>query len=208
MGWLTMTRGHMGSHTTPKAYLDAQFTYERKDESAATKGLRVLRSAYVDRIYYAACEPYSRQDGTETAEPVFAVVCLTRWTPNARDGHVFGYKNMTEHSGPNEARCPEAILTLLGSTSHEYALDWRRRCLITLERRRRTIAHGDRIRLASKLRFSDGFEGDEFMIEKRARRIVLVAPHGGRYQISRLSERDWTVIPATKIHAPVFAPSE
>lgn len=29
MGWLFMSRYAMGGHETPKAYLDAQFTYER-----------------------------------------------------------------------------------------------------------------------------------------------------------------------------------
>ena len=44
MGWLTMTRMAMGGHETPKAYLDAQLTYERKAEGDTPfGGLRVLR---------------------------------------------------------------------------------------------------------------------------------------------------------------------
>ena len=36
MGWLSMQRGHMGGHATPKAYLDAQFTYDRKYDDGST----------------------------------------------------------------------------------------------------------------------------------------------------------------------------
>jgi hypothetical protein len=206
MGWLTMTREHMGVTPTPKAYLDAQFTYDRPHDDGSIKGLRVLRSAYVNRVYYAAVEPYVRHGDAETTEPVFAIVCLTSWTPNARDNHIFGYKDMSEHSGPNEAGCPESILAMLGPTTHEYALDWRRRCLAALARRKRDIRDGDRIKLASPMRFTDGFEGDEFIVRREGRRLTLVAPHGGRYRISRFRDRDWSIVQQTTIHAPVFAP--
>ena len=205
MGWLTMSRLHMGVHATPKAYLDAQFTYTRELADGTARGLRVIRSAYVDRVYYAACQPFTRTNDSEAAEPVFALVCLTSWTPNARDGHVFGYKDMTEHAGPNECRCPQSILELLGPTTDDHALDWRRRCLATIERRRRHVADGDRIRLAAPLRFTDGYEGDEFTVKRRGRSVTLIAPTRARYRLSRFAERDWSVIPTTRIHAPVFA---
>ena len=205
MGWLTMTRRHMGVHATPKAYLDAQFTYAREIPDGTTRGLRVIRSAYVDRVYYAACEPFTQADDSEVADPIFAVVCLTRWTPNARDGHVFGYKDLSEQSGPNESRCPQSVLALLGPTTDHHALDWRRRCLATIERRSRHVADGDRIRLAAPLRFTDGYEGDEFTVKRCGRSVTRIAPNGRRYRLSHFAERDWSVIPTTKIHAPVFA---
>lgn len=31
MGWLTMPLSSMHPHATPKTYLDAQFTYDRRD---------------------------------------------------------------------------------------------------------------------------------------------------------------------------------
>ena len=59
MGWLTMTRMAMGGHETPKAYLDAQLTYERKAEGDTPfQGLRVLKSVYSGSTYYAAAERY------------------------------------------------------------------------------------------------------------------------------------------------------
>lgn len=43
MGWLTMPRASLGLHTTAKAYLDAQFTYERELEGGAPEGCRFSR---------------------------------------------------------------------------------------------------------------------------------------------------------------------
>ena len=56
MGWLSMPLSSMHPHSTPKAYLDAQLTYERViDEPAeaegeggplpSRKGLRVIASS-------------------------------------------------------------------------------------------------------------------------------------------------------------------
>ncbi|UVO53731.1 DUF6927 domain-containing protein [Sphingomonas sp. SUN039] len=199
-----MTREHMGSTTTPKAYLDAAFTHERAQDDGSTRGLRVLRSAYVDRVYYAAVQSFVHRDGTEATEPVFAIVCLTRWTPNARDGHVFGYKDMSEHAGPCETGCPEAILAMLGPTSSDYARAWRQRCRATIGRRKRAISDGDRIKFAAPMRFTDGHEGDEFTVRRVGRRLTLIAPHGGHYRVTRLRDRDWSIIPQTRVHAPVF----
>ena len=50
MGWLYMTS--LKGHSSPRQYLDAQFTYERVDVRS-----NVLRSALVSmRAYYAAVE--------------------------------------------------------------------------------------------------------------------------------------------------------
>ena len=57
MGWLFMSRYAMGGHETPKAYLDAQFTYERDLPEGGTSGLRILDSAIVGlTTYYAAAQ--------------------------------------------------------------------------------------------------------------------------------------------------------
>ena len=137
MGWLFMTREGMGGHASAKDYLDAQLTYER-DEAGTKHGLRVLASSCLrNRVYYAAAKPFGRED-TAT----FAVVCLVRWNPRDKEGMIFGYKDMTEHAGPCEAECPERILALLDPTDHEYAIDWRRRCLANIQRRRRVLADG------------------------------------------------------------------
>ena len=61
MGWLYMRS--LAGHATPKAYLDAQFTYDRD-----TGGSRVLASSLVGRrTYYAAVEWITAGSGVTPA---------------------------------------------------------------------------------------------------------------------------------------------
>lgn len=90
MGWLYMNRHHMGGHATPKAYLDAQFTYSRALEGGGTQGMRVLESACVgNRVWYAAAQVIR----DEQPGDVVAIVCLVRWNPKDKEGMHFGYKD-------------------------------------------------------------------------------------------------------------------
>ena len=55
------------------------------------------------------------------------------------------------------------------------------------------------------IRFTDEHEGIEFAVQRDGRRIILVdTTTGGRYQISRLMERDWSIITRPKIHPTLF----
>lgn len=203
MGWLTMSRDAMGGHKTAKAYLDAQFTYERKQSSGGSRGLKVLASSCAgNRVYYAAVQELSDGRGGE----IFAVVCLVLWNPRSATAEHFGYKDMTEQMGPCEAQCPAAILDLLTPTDNEHALDWRRRCRANLALRSRKIEPGARIRLESPLAFTDGHVGNEFIVDRIGRKLVLRDPFRGvPYRISRFMERAWTVVQETKVHKTVFA---
>lgn len=202
MGWLTMSRYHMGGHETAKAYLDAQFTYSR-DADGITKGLKVLASSCPqNRTYYAAAQVMVDGIGGE----VFAIVCKVLWNPKSKTGEHFGYKDMDESMGPCEDSCPRHILDLLTPTDREHALDWRRRCRANLERRTRKLADGDRIKLAAALTFSDGHVGDEFIVVKRGRRLCFRDPETRLgYAISRVMEREWSIVPVTKVHKTIFA---
>lgn len=203
MGWLFMPFTSMGGHKTAKSYLDAQLSYENTLEDGTKRGLRVLASSCPgNRTYYAAAqEIMGGIPGT-----VFAVVCLVRWNPRSRDGHQFGYKDMSENMGPCESDCPAAILDLLSPTDHEYALDWRARCRANLVLRARKLSDGDRIRLPEPLTFTDGNVAQEFVVCKRGRRLVLRDPQNGCfYRISRLMQRAWTIVPVTKVHKTLFA---
>src|SRR3546814_19605923 len=73
---------------------------------------------------------------------IFAIVCLVRWNPRAKDGYIFGYKDMDETMGPCEADCPARILDLLTPTDKEYAREWRARCCANLARRARQLEIG------------------------------------------------------------------
>ena len=205
MGWLTIPKSSMGPHTTPKAYLDAQCTYERAAEGDTPfQGLRVLKSVYSGGVYYAAAER-SDEDGKRIY--VTAIVCLVRWNPNAADGHVFGYKDMDEEMGPREEACPRSVLELLTSSTHPYALNWRRRCYRMLRLRKRTINDGDLIQFHEPMKFTDGTEHSEFRIRKEGRRTVLTLPDGrGRYKVSRLMDRHFAIKRRPKV-AKTFFPA-
>jgi hypothetical protein len=126
MGWLYQNT--LDGHSSPKAYLDAQFTYSRTAQCA-----RVLASAVVrGRVYYAAVELH--RSGEEVQ--VIGIVCLINHDPLATDGMVFGYKDMDESVGPCESECPEASLDLLTPTDALYARAWRERCRANAVRRR------------------------------------------------------------------------
>lgn len=202
MGWLTMSRYHMGGHATPKAYLDAQFTYSR-DVDGVVKGLKLLASSCPqNRTYYAAAQQMVDGVGGD----VFAIVCKVMWNPRSKTGEHFGYKDMDESMGPCEDNCPAHILDLLTLTDKEHALDWRRRCRANLERRARKIDDGDRIKLASPLTFTDGHVGEEFIVVKRGRRLSFRDPETRvGYTISRFMQREWTIVPVTKVHKTIFA---
>src|SRR3546814_15017544 len=111
---------------------------------------------------------------------VVSVVCLVRWSPRSRDGHQFGYKDMSENMGPCEADCPAAILELLSPTDHEYALDWRARCRANLVLRARKLSDGDRIRLPEPLTFTDGNVAQEFVVRSEERRVGKECVSPGR----------------------------
>ena len=214
MGWLSMPLSSMHPHSTPKAYLDAQLTYERViDEPAeaegeggplpSRKGLRVIASSCLrNKVYYAAVAPTT--DGVDG--PVFAVVCLVRWNPRAKDGYVFAYKDMDETAGPNEAECPERILALLSPTQNHSALQWRRRCIRNLARPTAKLEDGMRIRFASPIKFTDGYEGQEFFVRKRGRKTALaISEHGSaRYWVTNMARMAFSVVPQTKVHRTVF----
>ena len=115
MGWLYMRS--LEGHATPKAYLDAQFTYDRD-----TGRSRVLASSLVGRrTYYAAVEWIPTASGERE---VWGLICLVRYNPRDREGLVFGYKDMSESMGPCESECPGRILDLLTATENTYALAW------------------------------------------------------------------------------------
>ena len=193
MGWLYLQS--LGGFETPRAYLDDQFTYERE-----TVRSTVLRSALIRmRTYYAAVE----QVRADRPRDVFAVVCLVRYNPRDAEGYVFGYKDMTEHMGPNEAECPAAILDLLTPTEAEYAVAWRRRCRHALVARatRPRLRNGWTLVFDEPIRFADGAEHRRLQvaIDPRRPRAVRFRPeHGyGLYRIGRLDAYRFTIEPST-----------
>lgn len=179
-------------------------TYDRELEDGTTQGLRVLASSCPgNRVYYAVVQAMT--SGDDPGE-FFAVICLVKWSPRSPSDENFGYKDMSESAGPLEAECPADILGLLTTTDNEYALDWRRRCLARLRVRSRAIRNGDRVRLASPLRFIDGETRDEFIVEKHGRTMRFRDAQGGSLcHINHFMDRRWVIVPAIRVHKTVFA---
>jgi hypothetical protein len=74
------------------------------------------------RRYYAAVEKVVKATG---ARPVICIICLIDFNPRAKDGMIFGYKDMDESMGGSERDCPARILDLLGPTDSKWALEFR-----------------------------------------------------------------------------------
>jgi len=194
MGWLYMQS--LNGHSGPRQYLDAQFTYSRPELTS-----KVLRSALVGmRVYYAAVEHIRHEKHEST---VFAAVCLVRYNPRDREGYIFGYKDMDETVGPNEADCPEAILDLLTPTEYPYAQGWRARCRENAAAQRTRLSKpsprpGQTIVFEQPLSFSDGRNLDRFEVvaSPRSHRTMLfrAADTGGLYRITSVKKRSYQLI--------------
>ena len=181
MGWLF--KSSLGPHDTPKAHLDALYTWSNDEIE-----YRVLRSAVRGRVYYAAVERVSWSDGCRS---VTAAVCLFHYTPRARDGHVFGYKDMEESMGPHYWDCPAAILDLLTETEAPYAIKWRADCRARLSiqteaRKTPRPKAGDILVLAQPVKFADGARLSRFSAARLPPRRNLVYQSLDNYRFYRL----------------------
>lgn len=69
-----------------------------------------------------------------------------------------------------------------------------------------TIAVNDAIRFASPIKFTDGYEGQEFFVRKRGRKTALaISEHGSaRYRVTNMARMAFSVVPQTKVHRTVF----
>lgn len=194
MGWLFMSRGGMSPFATPKAYLDNQYTYPPDPDKGRETGLRVLKSTVRCGAYYAACQSYDAEGPKET----FAIICLVKWTPGARSGEEFGYKDMSETMGPYHYDCPASILDLLGPPGNDYAANWREACRARLAlTSRRKPRLGDTLVLAEPLTFTDGQSERSFRVVQSGRKTILRRMNDGMgVKISKLMSRAWTIVPA------------
>jgi hypothetical protein len=180
MGWLYMQS--LGGFKSPKAYLDNQFTCGGVN--------KVLKSALCGmRTYYAAVQHGEGE--------VFAVVCLVQYNKRAKDGYVFGYKDMDETMGPCEADCPAAILDLLTPTESAYAIAWRERCRKHLDRPKTKV--GDIVVFEAPIRFSNGALHAAFKLiapwwNQKLVRLQAIDGGGGLYRIPNWKKRSFRIV--------------
>jgi len=142
MGWTSYHATHYKKgRIDRKAECDACFM-----EGANAGFYRVVKSAVVGSVYYAAVEKLKRYekkqpDGTlaiedipEVERYVWAAVFLT--SINSKDYYSFSYKDMSEDMGPCESECPVSILKLLSPTDNQWANEWRERCWENAKRKK------------------------------------------------------------------------
>jgi len=166
----------MGSTCTERpaegrqAYLDKQIN--------AVAGQRVIKSARVGSVYYAAVK-VTDPDRPENTY-VFCVVARAEYA-----GREFIYKDMSESMGLSSHfhTCPASVLDALTPVAEivakgiwekvgaESATEWRRRCRENAQRSR--LKDGDRIRTRNPLTFEGGLRGDTFIKVSRPGRRGL-----------------------------------
>lgn len=163
MGWTTQNRG--------KGITDREFF----QDLMGTK-YTIIDCATVGRtVFYAAVQT---TEGDEAGQ-VWAFVALISWTGGYYN---FGYKDMDERMGPNEAQCPAHVLDKLTELpgcharphcERDYcglcaALEWRADCRKLADRRARAakVKAGQVIRFARPVKFQSGAELDTFRFLK------------------------------------------
>lgn len=158
------------------------------NEFAAKDGTpaKFLATATKSRVFYAAWQPREQPY-------VIAMVCLTNWAPNAADGFNFGYKDMEESMGPNEAQAPARLLDLLtpaeqvySGTYLEYAQSWRDRCREHAGRvaSRPKLFEGAIVTFAQPVKFTNGVSKASLIVDQ-TRPLRMKDEYGYIYQISR-----------------------
>lgn len=126
MGWTTCyTAKHWKNGKVDRRLeCDDILNWESKDENGnVTVRGRVLKSAMVGRTYYAAVEIVRPQEDKRDVSAAVFITC-----GKSSDGTIWGYKDMDETEGLNEANCPASILDILTPTDSEWANEWRERC--------------------------------------------------------------------------------
>jgi hypothetical protein len=128
-----------------------------KNQWESTDGYKVLDSALAQRTtLYAAIQKI------ETGE-VFCAVYLIRWS---NEYFNFCYKDMTEHSGPCESKCPQRIFDLLTPLSDDennnYAREWRKRVETLLIKRKELSGCVKIIKVENPIGFGRGYHFQYF----------------------------------------------
>jgi len=174
-----------------------------RGEGLEHNGQQILKSAVVGNAFYAAIR--NSDQATYRPGDVTCFVALISWTSGY---HNFGYKDMDEFSGPNEAQCPARVLDLLSpipECAHGdekpwcgdcAAREWRAACRASSERQiaARKIKAGTTVRFAKAVTFTDGTVETTFQFIGRN---TFRVPGIGRFSIPGWRESSFEVVPAS-----------
>ena len=175
MGWTYM---HKEKGLPIKDFFAKQFDYKNEDGGS---GKIIACSSKLGTTYLAYKVVGPMGDG-ET----IGIVCLTAY--DHKDYYNFGYKDMSENMGPNQYDCPEKILKLLTPTTHKYALEWRKNCQETIDKKKSKpkLKVGDILELEKPMSFTNGQEYKRLVVESLKPRVFR--PEGTFTRV-KISER-------------------
>jgi hypothetical protein len=162
-----------------------QSTVEYFCDKLTSDNLSVLDITFVNRReIYAAVKIHSTQE-------VIALIYLVQFS---KGYHNLSYKDMDETMGPSVSNCPERILKLLTPTDRPHALEWRKRCMNRINRRKNNpkLQRGMVIRFKNKL-FSSSI--DTFIVLNPKSTVFSNAYSAShRYRIRGFRDREYEVV--------------
>jgi hypothetical protein len=190
----------------PRGMTDAGFFQQEWPNDSK----KFVATASKSGVFYAVYEIDAAQEPSlvpdANGKVRLAMVVLTRRAPKSE--YNFGYKDMTEFSGPCEADCPERLLELLSpfrreaafaaakySQSARWAANWRARCWTNVAKRKDKLKlkHGMQVKLPKAVTFGNGATLDTFMVEQRpGKRGFLFANGYYRYRLTKAMQLDLT----------------
>lgn len=194
MGWLFYTdpnrvKGHAGE----KDEITRLTTHKGDDVE-----YRPLQLSKVGSTWYAAVEKRPVGDNqieqshyvlNDDGSYVFAAIFLVKY-----DQGCFGYKDMDETMGPNEARAPLSLIQKLSplvedkNDTHQWAQKWRARCKAFAEIP--TYKVGDVIVLARPLAMQNGrtintVRKDNYIHRGKTQTCYIDLEGGGKYRLTK-----------------------
>ena len=181
MGWTETSAIHFykDGSINRKAECDGYF-----EEGLNAGYYKVVKSTLKGSVYYGAITPLKRvvkdsaggymedadghyiyEDIPENEQEIIGVVMLTY----IRDKYSFGYKIISETSGPCDCNCPKSILNLLTPTDSEWAQEWRDKCYANFSK-----PSLSKLPIGAEIQFE--FNGTEITLRKSAPRYQFKTP--------------------------------
>ena len=191
MGWMFTEK--------PKGMSVLGFFEEEFQYDEAERGSQKIIDSHITlhEAYFAI-----RRERPGQEPVVFAVICLIRHVPRAKNGFTFGYKDLGEAMcGSLYYDCPDRLLDLLTLTDNQDALEWREKCRENNRKRKAKpkLVEGLVIRTSRELEFACFGSTDLFRVLQggTSPRFVALREGGGeaycRIRRSTLRHLDWTV---------------
>lgn len=157
MGWTTVEVDFKSSQTVKiKEFFEKEYT----SETVGGYQIKVLYQHLVGRTLYQALE-YKKDDDVQVMANVILYSVV---------GGELCWKAMLETAGPGKDEANKRLLNLLSPTDSQYALDWRKRCQLNIDKKKIQYEDGDIIQFAKDIHFRSDLNFSRFILRKRPSR--------------------------------------